>query len=98
MKKIAVITGASSGLGTQFARTLAEAGAAVVLGGTSLMGGRGSILGTVLGALTISIIGNGLILMHVSPFFTQIVTGIIILAAIWMNTRLFGSGFKLRKG
>lgn len=51
-----------------------------------------------LGALTISIIGNGLILMHVSPFFTQIVTGIIILAAIWMNTRLFGSGFKLRKG
>ena len=72
--------------------------AAVVLGGTSLMGGRGSILGTMLSALSISIIGNGLILMHVSPFFTQIVTGIIILAAIWMNTRLFGSGFKLRKG
>lgn len=72
--------------------------AAVVLGGTSLMGGRGSILGTVLGALTISIIGNGLILLHVSPFFTQIVTGIIILAAIWMNTRLFGGGFKLRRG
>jgi simple sugar transport system permease protein len=73
--------------------------AAVVLGGTSLMGGRGSIIGTVLGALTISIIGNGLILLHVSPFFTQIVTGVIILAAIWMNTRLFGSGFKIgRKG
>lgn len=69
--------------------------AGVVLGGTSLMGGRGSILGTVLGTLTIAIISNGLILLHVSPFFTQIVTGIIILAAIWMNTRLFGGGFKL---
>ena len=49
--------------------------AAVVLGGTSLMGGRGTIVGTVLGALTIAVIGNGLILTHISPFFTQIVTG-----------------------
>jgi simple sugar transport system permease protein len=63
--------------------------AAVVLGGTSLMGGRGTILGTVLGALTIAVIGNGLILAHISPFFTQIVTGLIILAAIWLNTRAF---------
>ena len=47
-----------------------QAIAAVVLGGTSLMGGRGTILGTVLGALTIAVIGNGLILMHISPFFT----------------------------
>jgi simple sugar transport system permease protein len=63
--------------------------AAVVLGGTSLMGGRGSILGTVLGALTIAVIGNGLILTHVSPFFTQIVTGGIILLAVWLNARVF---------
>jgi len=63
--------------------------AAVVLGGTSLMGGRGSILGTVLGALTIAVIGNGLILSHVSPFFTQIVTGAIILLAVWLNARVF---------
>jgi simple sugar transport system permease protein len=63
--------------------------AAVVLGGTSLMGGRGTILGTTLGALTIAVIGNGLILMHISPFFTQIVTGAIILVAIWLNTRIF---------
>lgn len=63
--------------------------AAVVLGGTSLMGGRGSILGTVLGALTIGVIGNGLILSHVSPFFTQIVTGSIILLAVWLNARVF---------
>ena len=63
--------------------------AAVVLGGTNLFGGRGTIVGTVLGALTIAVIGNGLILSHVSPFFTQIVTGMIILLAIWLNTRLF---------
>ena len=69
--------------------------AAVVLGGTSLMGGRGTILGTVLGTLTIAVIGNGLILMHISPFFTQIVTGAIILIAIWLNTRIFTAKFRL---
>jgi simple sugar transport system permease protein len=72
--------------------------AAVVLGGTSLMGGRGSIVGTILGALTISVIGNGLILAHVSPFFTQIITGAIILGAIWLNIRVFfRSGSILKK-
>ncbi len=63
--------------------------AAVVLGGTSLFGGSGTIVGTVLGALTIAVIGNGLILVHTSPFLVQIVTGAIILAAIWLNTRVF---------
>jgi simple sugar transport system permease protein len=70
--------------------------AAVVLGGTSLMGGRGTILGSVLGSLTIAVIGNGLILSHISPFFTQIVTGAIILAAIWLNTRLFSTARRVR--
>jgi simple sugar transport system permease protein len=63
--------------------------AAVVLGGTSLLGGTGTIIGTVLGALTIGVIGNGLILVHTSPFLVEIVTGTIILAAIWLNTRVF---------
>jgi len=72
--------------------------AAVVLGGTSLMGGRGTILGTVLGTMTIAVIGNGLILMHISPFFTQIVTGAIILLAIWLNTRIFTTGFRFGAG
>jgi len=69
--------------------------AAVVLGGTSLMGGRGSMIGTLLGTLTIAVIGNGLILMHISPFFTQIVTGTIILLAIWLNTRIFTARFRV---
>ncbi len=76
----------SSNAGVGFELTVI---AAVVLGGTSLMGGRGTIVGTVLGALTIAVIGNGLILAHISPFFTQIVTGLIILIAIWLNTRVF---------
>lgn len=74
--------------------------AAVVLGGTSLMGGKASMVGTVLGTMTIAVIGNGLILLHISPFFTQIVTGTIILIAIWMNTRLFSTNIRFgrRKG
>ncbi|MSU88620.1 ABC transporter permease [Rhodobacteraceae bacterium 2CG4] len=71
--------------------------AAVVLGGTSLMGGRASMTGTVLGTMTIAVIGNGLILMHISPFFTQIVTGTIILVAIWMNTRLFDRNWRFAR-
>lgn len=74
-----------------------QAIAAVVLGGTSLMGGRGTIVGTILGTLTIAVIGNGLILMHISPFFTQIVTGAIILVAIWINTRIFSTKFRLKR-
>jgi simple sugar transport system permease protein len=66
--------------------------AAVVLGGTSLFGGRGTMVGTVLGALTVAVIGNGLILCHLSPFLTPIVEGLIILVAIWLNFRIFQSG------
>ena len=68
--------------------------AAVVLGGTNLFGGKGSIVETILGALTIAIIGNGLILLLVSPFYTQIVTGFIILIAIWLNRRYFQNSIK----
>lgn len=71
--------------------------AAVVLGGTNLFGGRGTIIGTVLGALTIAVINNGLILAHLSPFLTPIVTGIIILVAIWINTRVFNAAGRIRR-
>jgi simple sugar transport system permease protein len=70
--------------------------AAVVLGGTSLFGGRGTIIGTVLGALTVAVIANGLILAHMSPFLTPIVTGTIILVAIWLNFRLFKGAVRSR--
>ena len=56
--------------------------AAVVIGGTSLSGGRGSILGTVLGCLIIGVLNNGLVLLEVSPFWQQVIKGAVILAAV----------------
>jgi simple sugar transport system permease protein len=54
------------------------------------------MVGTVLGALTVAVIGNGLILAHLSPFLTPIVTGAIILIAIWMNFRIFRGSLRKR--
>jgi simple sugar transport system permease protein len=62
---------------------------AVVLGGTSLLGGRGSILGTVLGAMTLGIISNGLVLLHFDVYWVPITQGIILVVAIFLNTKLF---------
>ena len=62
---------------------------AVVLGGTSLMGGRGSILGSAIGALTLGILSNGLVLLKVDVYWIPIVQGLILVIAILINTRLF---------
>lgn len=70
---------------------------AVVLGGTNLFGGRGTIAGTILGVLTIAVIGNGLILLRLSPFFVPIVQGSILLLALWVNTRIFSRFGEARK-
>lgn len=59
-----------------------DAIAAVVIGGTSLSGGRGTIWGTVLGAVIIGVLNNGLVLLDVSPFWQQVVKGIVILLAV----------------
>jgi ribose transport system permease protein len=56
--------------------------AAVVIGGTSLSGGRGSAIGTVLGCLIIGVLNNGLFLLDVSPFWQQVVKGFVILLAV----------------
>ncbi|QKJ28869.1 ribose ABC transporter permease [Mucilaginibacter mali] len=56
--------------------------AAVVIGGTSLSGGRGTIMGTVLGAIIIGVLNNGLVLLNVSPFWQQVVKGAVILLAV----------------
>jgi ribose transport system permease protein len=56
--------------------------AAVVIGGTSLSGGRGSVWGTVLGAVIIGVLNNGLVLLNVSPFWQQVVKGFVILVAV----------------
>ncbi|TCP24966.1 ribose ABC transporter membrane protein [Scopulibacillus darangshiensis] len=64
-----------------------DAIAAVVLGGTSLVGGRGWIFGTLVGALIIGVLNNGLNLLNVSPFFQQVVKGGVILLAVLIDRR-----------
>ncbi|HBO39535.1 MAG TPA: sugar ABC transporter permease, partial [Pasteurellaceae bacterium] len=56
--------------------------AAVVLGGASLSGGKGSIIGTIMGVFCIGILKNGLNLIGVSNYFSNVVIGIVILLAI----------------
>jgi inositol transport system permease protein len=62
-----------------------DAIAAVVIGGTSLSGGVGSVGGTILGALLVGVINNGLDLMNVSSYYQAIVKGIIIVGAVWLD-------------
>ncbi len=56
--------------------------AAVVIGGTSLFGGVGGIAGTVVGAILIGVLINGLVLLQVSPYIQQIIIGVIIVLAV----------------
>ena len=64
-----------------------DAIAAVVLGGTSLTGGRGWIVGTLVGALIIGVLNNGLNLIGVSSFFQQVVKGAVILIAVLLDRK-----------
>ena len=59
--------------------------AAVVIGGTSLNGGRGSLWGTFIGALMIGVINNGMNLLDISPYFQLVVKGLIIIGAVLLD-------------
>ncbi len=63
---------------------------AVVLGGTALMGGKGSIIGSALGAVTLGVISNGLVLLRVDVYWVPIVQGLILIVAILLNAKVFG--------
>jgi ribose transport system permease protein len=59
--------------------------AAVVVGGTSLSGGRGSMLGTLAGTIFIGVLNNGLNLANVDPYTQKVALGLVILAAVWFD-------------
>ncbi len=59
--------------------------AAVVVGGTSLSGGRGSMLGTLAGTIFIGVLNNGLNLANVDPYTQKVALGVVILAAVWLD-------------
>ena len=69
-----------SGLGLEF-----DAITAVVIGGTSLKGGEGEILGTFLGAMIVGVFTNGLSFLALSPFYLYIVRGLLILAVVYID-------------
>ena len=73
-----------------------QAIAATVIGGTSLMGGYGFISGTIVGALLISVINNGLNLLNVSSFLQQVVIGAVIILAVLIDSLKNNRGFNIK--
>lgn len=65
-----------------------DAIAATVIGGTSLLGGSGTLLGTLLGALIMGVLRNGLNLLNVSSFLQQVIIGSVIILAVWLDVGL----------
>jgi ribose/xylose/arabinose/galactoside ABC-type transport system permease subunit len=72
------------------ASDLLDAIAAVVIGVTSLFGGSGSVIGTLGGVIIIGTIRNGLVLLNVEAFWTQVVVGVVILVAVLLDQLLKG--------
>ena len=68
---------------------------AVVIGGTSLMGGEGTVLGSLIGALIIETVGNILVLARVSPFFTLVAKGLVLWLAVLVD--MIRKGYVFRK-
>src|ERR687889_568267 len=62
-----------------------QAIAAVVIGGTSLFGGQGGMIGTLIGAMLIGVLNNGLVILNVSPYYQQIVIGAIIVLSVYLD-------------
>jgi len=70
---------AQNNTGTGFELTVI---AAVILGGTELMGGKGTIIGSFLGAIIVALVQDGVILLHIQPFWSGVILGAIILVSV----------------
>ncbi len=62
-----------------------DAIAAVVIGGASLFGGNGTILGTVIGVFIVSILVTGLVLLNVQPFWQEVAVGAVLIGAVLLD-------------
>jgi ribose/xylose/arabinose/galactoside ABC-type transport system permease subunit len=62
-----------------------QAIASVVIGGTSLFGGQGGVIGTMIGAVLIGVLNNGLVQMNVSPYYQPVVIGVIIVLSVYVD-------------
>lgn len=71
--------------------------AAVIIGGTSLSGGEGRVLGTVIGALIIGVLSNGLNLAGVEPFWQYVAQGLVLIAAVVVDSRVNEGVLKLSR-
>jgi len=72
-----------------------EAITAVVLGGTALTGGRGSVIGTVVGVFIPAVLANGFIIMGIQPFWQMVVIGFVVIAAVYADQIKRGKGERL---
>jgi ribose transport system permease protein len=93
---VARISAAQSEAGAPY---LLTAIAAAVIGGANLMGGEGRIAGTLVGALILGALTNGLVLLNVPSFYEQIVTGLVVVIAVAIDQGSKGwSGFRRNRG
>ncbi|RCW94962.1 ABC transporter permease [Marinomonas foliarum] len=87
------LTSAGPTAGTTYELT---AIAAVVIGGAALTGGRGTVRGTILGALVIGYLSDGLVIIGVSAYWQTVFTGTVIVLAVLLNSLQYGSSSKSR--
>ena len=79
-----ILLASQTGLGSGNTATGLEFSAitAVILGGASLSGGRGSMLGTVLGVLIIGVVNDGIVLLNVESYYQDVVRGVLLIVAV----------------
>ena len=82
MSRMAAVAAATSGAQYEF-----EAITAVIVGGTSLAGGRGRLIGTIVGFIILGIVNNMMIMLNISPYLSGAVKGAVILFAVLMQRR-----------
>ena len=98
LTSVYVISGALAGFGGMIAASRVASGqpnygigleldviAAAVIGGASLFGGQGTVVGTLIGAFLISLIRNGAVLLNVNTFYQQVIIGVIIWIAVFWD-------------